>query len=430
MDWHLLGDSVSQAFSVSTSIKVVEAAIKYGGKDGITLPTTCPEYTAPGGQSGEWICSPIKDSWTCGFLVGLLWLVEERKRLMPESVHPSYDSEMLVHLARRWQDAFQCLLDPAPNHDQGFRFQLSHGRDFAMTGSAKAKQTVISAADSLVDRYNPSIGCIRSWESHEVPSLADDPESHFLIIIDTMMNLDLLYQVSEMTFDAKYAAIATRQAEVCMKTHIRPDFTTYHVVDVNPTTGKVQRRFTHQGWKDESTWPRGQAWGIYGFAQCALRTGRQDFLDTSKKLADVFLAKLPPSGVPPWDFDHPRPTPYDASAGCVAARGMQMLYQLLTPEDPKVAERYLAAGFKLVSDILRECYTPEASLVQTDDGLSVNWGKADWEPILAHSTISGDVCGEARQDHGLIYADYYLLEFANEALKMKKGLGFNGFKKH
>lgn len=61
------------------------------------------------------------------------------------------------------------------------------------------------------------------------------------------MNLDLLYQVSVMTGDEKYARLATRQAEQCMRNHIRPNFTTYHVVNYNSQTGQVDARFTWQG---------------------------------------------------------------------------------------------------------------------------------------------------------------------------------------
>jgi hypothetical protein len=113
----------------------------------------------------------------------------------------------------------------------------------------------------------------------------------------------------------------------------------------------------------------------------ALRTGRQDFLDISRNLADKFLSLLGPSGVPEWDFDAPKPCPYDASAATIAARGLQMLYQLLLPKDKEAAEKYLVRGFKLIEDTLRECWASDATLV---DG-KVDFGKDGWEPLLAVS---------------------------------------------
>ncbi len=130
---------------------------------------------------------------------------------------------------------------------------------------------LIDAAESLVDRYSDSIGCIRSWDKMvrvgepDVWRL-DNQDEHYLVIIDNMMNLDLMYQATELTGNPKYAAIATRQAEVMREAHVRPNNTTYHVVDF--TDGSAQKGYTCQGYEDESCWSRGQAWGIYGFAQC------------------------------------------------------------------------------------------------------------------------------------------------------------------
>jgi len=61
------------------------------------------------------------------------------------------------------------------------------------------------------------------------------------------MNLDLLYLATELTGDENYTRIANLQAEKSMKTHIRPDGTTFHVVNVDQTTGEVIERMTHQG---------------------------------------------------------------------------------------------------------------------------------------------------------------------------------------
>lgn len=115
----------------------------------------------------------------------------------------------------------------------------------------------------------------------------------------------------------------------------------------------------------------------------------------------MFLSKLGETGVPAWwvlggmqvsaepytdcrDFDAPQPAPYDASAGCIAARGLQMIYQLLQPVDPAAAEEYLFRGNKLIADVLRECLAPEARV----KGGRVDWGEGGWEPILM---VSGTV---------------------------------------
>ena len=120
----------------------------------------------------------------------------------------------------------------------------------------------------------------------------------------------------------------------------------------------------------------------------ALRTGRTDFLDISRKLADKFLSLLGPTGVPEWDFGAPKPCPYDASAATITARGLQMLYQLLLPTDQAAAEEYLTRGFKLIEDTLRECWASDATLI---DG-KVDFGKDGWEPILAVRSLTSRDC--------------------------------------
>jgi len=106
------------------------------------------------------------------------------------------------------------------------------------------------------------------------------------------------------------------------------------------------------------------------------------------------------------DFDAPKPCPYDASAGTIAACGMLYLYQILRPTDPEAAEKYLARAFQLVRDVLRECKTGTATL---KDG-KVDFGEGEWETILEHSTINGNrYSPRPIMDHGLVcqYSSYF-----------------------
>ncbi|WOO79141.1 Unsaturated glucuronyl hydrolase [Vanrija pseudolonga] len=412
--------SVPDLLDISDSIKIVSVAEKYDNPKGPN--GRVPEYTVPQGPPPHaYHCSKVETSWTQGFFPGLLWLLVERRRLARDTVYWGYNEDRIAHLAHRFQDGFRHMATDAFNHDQGFRFQLSYGKGLELEGSkdTDARQAVIEAADSLVARYDDNVGCIRSWDSmrkvgEEDVWRLDNMDEHYLVIIDNMMNLDLLYLASELTGDPHYATIATRQADKSLTAHIRPDGTTYHVVDFNQD-GTVKKSMTHQGYADESTWSRGQAWAAYGYAQCALRTGRKDFVEVTRKVVDKFIALLGPSGVPEWDFDAPRPAPYDASAATITARAMQMLYTLLKDSEPDAAGYYLARGFRLIADVLRECKTPAANIV---DGV-VDFGEDGWETILQHSTINGNRHSPRKiMDHGLVYADFYLVQFGNEALKM------------
>lgn len=62
------------------------------------------------------------------------------------------------------------------------------------------------------------------------------------------MNLDMLYEVTKLTGDKKYAEIANAQAEASSTTHVRPDWTTFHVINIDQRTrGAVLEKMTHQG---------------------------------------------------------------------------------------------------------------------------------------------------------------------------------------
>jgi unsaturated chondroitin disaccharide hydrolase len=94
-----------------------------------------------------------------------------------------------------------------------------------------------------------------------------------------MMNLQLLYLATRLTSNQNYTRIADIHAENTARILIRPDWGTYHVVNIDPNTGEIVRKFQQQGWKDESTWSRGQGWGVTGYADSALWTGNEKYIE-------------------------------------------------------------------------------------------------------------------------------------------------------
>jgi hypothetical protein len=67
------------------------------------------------------------------------------------------------------------------------------------------------------------------------------------------MNLDMLYEATKLTGDKKYAEIASAQAEASSTTHVRPDWTTFHVINIDQRTrGAVLEKCTHQGKRHRS----------------------------------------------------------------------------------------------------------------------------------------------------------------------------------
>lgn len=227
------------------------------------------------------------------------------------------------------------------------------------------------------------------------------------------LDLELLYHVAEITGDMHLSEVATTHALTTLGSHIRPDNSTWHVVNFEQTDGTVKQRMTNQGYADESCWSRGQAWAITGYAQCYRRTGNTKFLEASRRLADYYLTRLPADGVPFWDFDAPQPAPKDTSAAMVAAYGLLLLFEAL-PEHPE----YLSAVLRIASGVISTSMATEARAFTTSEGNeAVDLGGHD--TILMHATINNyEFAPRKWADHGLVYADYYFILLGNKLLEM------------
>lgn len=228
-----------------------------------------------------------------------------------------------------------------------------------------------------------------------------------------------MFYIAHHTSTPHLSKIATQHAHKTLESHIRADNSTCHVVNFKQTDGSIKQRMTNQGYSDSSCWSRGQAWGIMGFAQCYKWTAEPKFLEASKALADYFLARLPPDGVPFWDFDAPQPAPRDTSAAMVAAYGMLLLFEAERGED--YSRKYYEAAMRIVAGVVGTSLSPEAKFSAATPGggddPDVDLGGHD--TILLHATINNYEFAPRRwADHGLVYADYYFILFGNKLLEM------------
>lgn len=199
---------------------------------------------------------------------------------------------------------------------------------------------MIETADNLIGRFDENISCIRSW---------DFGTWNFPVIIDNMMNLDLLFTVSKITGDPKYKEVAIKHADKTMANHFRPDYTCWHVVSYN-NDGSVERKQTHQGKNDDSSWARGQAWAVYGYTACYRETGDKKYLDFAKNIADMIMNRVKTEdAIPYWDYDAPvtKETPRDASAAAVTASALLEMSTML--DDGKVYFDYAEKILKSLS---------------------------------------------------------------------------------
>jgi hypothetical protein len=355
-------------------------------------PTEFPHYTEVG--TTKYVNYPAH-RWTSGFFVGSLWALYERSKYSDEWIIP--ESELL-ELCYKWQAGIVDQQFNTNTHDVGFLMMPAFRRDYELTGRKQSLDILIQTAESLSSRFNPTVGAIRSWNvQHNKAYSYNDPDKYFLVIVDNLMNLELLYYVSAKTGNSKYADIATQHALTTLKNQFRPDGSNYHLVVFNTTTGDVEARLTHQGWKDSSCWSRGQAWALHGYAIAYHYTKRPEFLEAAHVFSKYFISRLSDNAIVYWDFDHPRPTVWDVSAAMIACSGMLLLEKL----DSSVK-------YREVVDRMLARVEQDATAVEDSD------------TILLHSTVNNNpnAVDGGIADVGLVYADYFFIETGNRLLNI------------
>jgi unsaturated chondroitin disaccharide hydrolase len=313
--------------------------------------------------------------WTSGFFPGNLWMMYELtgdEKWKEEALQFTLPLE-----AEKWN---------GKTHDMGFKMFCSFGHALRYSNNSEYRDILIQSAKTLSTRFNPVVGCIRSWD-HNTDKWV------FPVIIDNMMNLELLLWAAKETGNENFKEIAIQHALTTMKNHFRDDNSSYHVVDYDPETGEVLHRQTHQGFAHESAWSRGQAWGLYGFTMMYRETGMDEFLIQAEKIASYILSQegIQQGNMPYWDFNAPNipNEPYDASAGAIIAAALFELdsFSETNGQYRKVAQKLLT------------------TLMSSDFLAPVGENKGF---LLKHST--GSKPHDSEVDVPLVYADYYFLE--------------------
>ena len=314
--------------------------------------------------------------WTEGFWTGMLWMAYQYTE------DPKYKSAA----AAQCED-FRARLEnnvALEHHDIGFLYYLSCVKGYEITGIDSMKETALLAADKLLERYNEKGKYIQAWGEY-------GKEDEQRLIIDSMMNLELLYWAYTETEDEKYYNAAYEHAKTTAMVITRPDASTYHTSYINPETGNPSHGVTAQGVSDDSAWARGQAWGIYGFLKSHIYTGDELFMQEGKKIANYFLNNLPEDNVCYWDLSYTEgDEPRDTSAAAIAASA---LLTCAKQYDDQYSDTYTFAAHSIIKSLMN------------------NYTTADIEgsnSVLAHGVYSKP--GNLGVDESLIWGDYYYME--------------------
>ena len=214
----------------------------------------------------------------------------------------------------------------------------------------------------------------------------------------------------------------------------------------NTNDGRFRTSATQQGYAPWSTWTRGLAWVMVGYAE------ELEFLDVlsdeelepfggraeittmmlraAAAACDFYLGNTPTDGIPYWDTGAPglalmgdylaRPAdpfnphePVDSSAAAIGAQGLLRLGRYLTGRGEPGGRRYTAAGLRMVLRLLEE---PYLSVDPDHQGLllhGVYHRPRGWDHC---PTGSGVPHGEA-----VMWGDYHLVEAALLVQRMLDG---------
>jgi hypothetical protein len=362
--------------SVKQMKALADESLQFSAKQYKHMMQSLPDSLFPRSTNKDGSLMTAKYNWwTAGFYPGSCWYLYEFTK------DPAFKQEALKRQQYLLPDQYR-----TNTHDLGFLMYCSFGNELRLEGTPGVKDILMTSSRSLIQRYKPTIGAIRSW---------DHAGWKCPVIIDNMMNLEMLCWATRNSGDSTFYQIAVNHANTTMKNHFRDDYSSYHVIDYDTITGQVFAKKTHQGHSDASAWSRGQAWGLYGYTMMYRETKDKKYLDQARHIADYMLnhPNMPKDLVPYYDYDAPEiPNAIrDASAAAVMASALLELSRYTGKAESK---RYWNAGADALASLASPAY-------RAKEGGNNNF-------ILMHST--GSMPGKSEIDVPLSYADYYFLE--------------------
>jgi len=359
-------------------------AIEFAQKQVSSLIHSYPDYYPVYTVQGKWMHSG--ESWTnwCeGFLGGMMWIF-----------YAGTGSPFWYGQAEHYSLLIQDRMTDRKVHDLGFLFWSTWKRWFDLTGEPEKNDVVITAGQTMGLRF---------MEKGEYLCSFVAPDSLF---IDIMMNVGIVFYAAQQTADR---ALYDKALKHCLTTRrylVRGDGSTAHEGLFDLESGEFLKQTTHQGYRGDSTWARGLAWALYGFATAYQMTRDDRFLQTSRMCADFYLANTPfeeqaafGRGIPPNDYDDPRhPILPDSSAAAIIASGLIDLSRIT--HDPDNSNRYKLAAFTILDTLCSNRY-----LASETEG---------WEGILKHGVYHQPK--GIGVDESVMWGEYFFVEAIHKAL--------------
>jgi len=225
---------------------------------------------------------------------------------------------------------------------------------------------------------------------------------------------------------------------------------TAHEAVFNTNDGNFRCPNSQQGYTGFSTWTRGLAWAMLGFAEeiellemlpaamtehiGGIQSLKEMFLIAARATCDFYIENTPTDGIPYWDTGAPnlhrlgdflnQPAdpynnwePVDASAAAIGAQGLLRLGKFLGSAGD--GRKYWQAGLTVMDRLMEE---PYLSTDESHHGLllhSIYHQPNGWDYVPSGSRIA---CGESS-----MWGDYHLREAALYLTRMNKNEAYYTF---
>ncbi|MHA3771673.1 glycosyl hydrolase [Verrucomicrobiota bacterium sgz303538] len=342
-------------------------------------------------------------------------------------------------------------------HDHGFNNVSTYGNLWRLMGEGRLPDN-----ERERDFYELALKCSGAVQAARWTDIGqgkgfiysfNGPHSLFADTIRSLRALAISHQLGHVLMEEKDAQISLFRRLI---EHARAtaEYTVYygegrdaydirgrvaHESVFNTNDGSYRCPNSQQGYSPFTTWTRGLAWVMCGYAEqlewLATRPeieflplgGRKAVEDTMLKAArascDFYIENTPPDGIPYWDTGAPnlhrlgeylsRPAepfndwePVDSSAAAIAAQGLLRLgcYLAVIKNQPEEGSRYWQAGLTVLRTLLGE---PYLSTDPNHQGLllhSVYHRPNGWDHIPEGRKVpSGEAC---------MWGDYHLRELA------------------
>lgn len=271
-------------------------------KVGIHMDKTQPElYELHGCADGRYydhelgFALSVRWNWVTSMAVGMAPLVgdfEKDKSYIEwaDQFYGEYDKKVSEYYTQTM-------------HDLGFLYLPYSVMLYKLTNDDKHKRTAMKAATELAKRFNVSAGFIEAWDEMNLP------ETERRMIIDSLMNIPLLFWAWKQTGHMFYRDVAITHADTSLRMLVRDDYSVKHAVFLN-ADGSFKAGANNCGYSDDSHWARGSGWAIYGFALAAKFTGEKRYLDAAEKIFAKYRECLGDGEkIPVWDFRLPKDKP-------------------------------------------------------------------------------------------------------------------------